>query len=267
MGIDFAKHMLGKEDDKIRHLHDYIKMVVNQNLPVSLCETDAFRALNKEHPHLSYSSVRKTILRLKIIVKKRIAQRLRMANVGGIMFDSWGRYNVHYCGVIANIVGPTGEVESHLMSCFPLTGGKVVNPDDVTVRNSSGDGLEVVESIKFCAENYVTSIETLFDDFELDIDDWLTHISSDNASVMRRVAKLLKKPFVGCKNHQLDLTVSRALPLDITQEKLQNHPNKKIIETMLSCQETMKNAKMQAKAGAVLRSLTSLKAHVAVGNR
>lgn len=265
--------MLKRDDDKMRHLHDYIKMVVKQNLPVSLCETETFRALNKDL-NLSYSLVRKTILRLKIIVKKRIAQRLRMANVGGIMFDSWGRYNVHYCGVIANIVGPTGEVESHLMSCFPLTGGKVVKPDDVTVRNSSGerimeirDGLEVVESIKFCAENYVSSIETIFADFELDIDDWLTHIGSDNASVMRKVAKLLKKPFIGCKNHQLDLTVSRALPLDITQEKLQKHPNKKIIETMLSCQETMKNAKMQAKAGAVLRSLTSLKAHVAVGNR
>lgn len=187
------------------------------------------------------------------------------------MFDSWGRYNVHYCGIIANIVGPTGEVESHLMSCYPLTGGKVVSSNDVDNDPSRvvhiRDGEEVIESHRFRAVDYNTSIRQVFDDYDIDIGEWLTHQVSDNAPVMAGVAKLLLVYFVGCKNHLLDLTISGSLPLEIKPDDLERHPNKDHIKTLLSCQKTMKNAKCQDIAGVILRKLTALKPIIAVLNR
>lgn len=269
MDLDFAKVMMGSANKDVNHLHNYIKMIVEKNLPVSMCENEAFRNMTDGLPNLSYRKVRQIILRIKLILKLKLAKRLRAAERGGIMFDSWTRYNVHYCGIIANIVGPEGAVESHLMSCFPLTNGKVrirKNGDDSQVMLQR-DGVDVIESHRFTAESYVTSINHVFENYEIDIGEWLTHLVSDNASTMRRTALLMKIPFIGCRNHLMDLVISSALPLDLTKDQIEEHQNSDLLKTLYSCQETMKGAKIQSKAGALLRARVALKPHIAVKNR
>lgn len=270
MDLDFEKVMMGSANKDVHHLHNYIKMVVEKNLPVTMCENETFRKMTEGLPNLSYRKVRQIILRIKLILKLKLAKRLRMTERGGIMFDSWTRYNVHYCGIIANVVGPEGEVESHLMSCFPLTNGKVRvtrNQGDHSQVMLQRDGIDVIESHRFTAESYATSINHVFEDYEIDIGEWLTHLVSDNASTMRRTALLMNIPFIGCRNHLMDLVLSSALPLDLTKDQIEEHINAELLKTLYSCQETMKAAKIQAKAGALLRARVALKPHIAVRNR
>lgn len=267
---------MSKQSELVQHLYSFIKLVTEANLPLTFCENKFYQDLTRAFPKLNYRKVRYTINRLVTIVKKKIRREMKSAKRGSIMYDAWTRFNSHYIGVLVTYVDPdTGDVKSRLVGCTPLTSGQHVNPgeklpDDVRVAEiqvpgENGEDGGQTESFVFTAEAYAEHIKNVFQELGIDFDDWVVCQVTDNATVMRRAAKILKIYIVGCKSHGLHLAIIETLPL--SGSRLQVSPNREFVGTIHSCNTTMKNARQQGKAGAVLRALTKLRPKVMVPQR
>lgn len=192
------------------------------------------------------------------------------------MYDAWTKFNSHYVALLVMYTDPdTKKVRTRLVSCTPLmTGRRVRNRNDappgsrVVEMETNTDSGEHTESFVFDGNAYAEHIKYVFNELGVDFHDWCICQVTDNAAVMKKAARILKIYVVGCKSHSLHLAVNASLPVGTQQNGARDaSPNRNHVLTIQSCNETMKNAKMQHKAGAVLRSLTKLRPKVMVPNR
>lgn len=279
--VSLLDMLLSTKSDIVAHLHNYLKMAIHGNLPIKFCENEFYRTLTSKFPNLSYRLVRDTINRLVSIVREKIKVEMKGAERGSIMYDAWTRFNNHYVAILVVFVHPeTDEVTSRLVTVRPLMRGDKLGEESAPLREGDGRVVEIeipvdgpngpttqTESFVFTAEAYADHVRNEFSKLEIDLDEWLVCQITDNASVMAKVARLLGIYHVGCKNHGVHLTIAEAVPVGQTEARINSHPNRDLINTAKSVNQTMRDAKNQGKTGAILRSLTIYRPMIMVLNR
>ena len=103
------------------------------------------------------------------------------------------------------------------------------------------------EATKFNAEVHIHHFRTVFNFFELDLDDWLICQVADDTADKRKILEILRKPHIGCLNHKLALDVKCMLRTDSEMEL-----------TLKKIHDVMRTCKTKLKHRATLRNLTDL---------
>ena len=207
-------------------MHDWIKLIVNKCLPLSIVEDETFRAFSKHEVPISRKQMKKVIFKLVELVEKQIGAEMKDAGIGALMHDAWTKDSIHYLGMIASYMADVtvkvhGGIEEHkkelrlvLLSVAPMVRHKE------TLDHDDHDEDDVSElATKFNAEAQLSHFKSIFPYYGVEFADWAVALIGDNASVNIKTAELAKKPHVGCKNHKLNLEVNDWVGKEVLLQK------------------------------------------------
>lgn len=216
-----------------------IRLLVCKNLPLTLVSDPEFRAFSRYPVPISYATTVSVLRELVKLVENRIASEMKQTK-GALLFDGWSSGDVHYVAGIASY-------------CATVAGDNTIQPLQAVLSVSpmgkcrgTEDPKSTIEeeANRFDAETHLEFFRKTFDFYKLSFDDWVVCLVCDNAKVNRRMARLSRKPCIGCKSHLLNLQVNSMVSKDSM-----------LASTVDSVQETMKSAK-KLKNAATLRNVT-----------
>lgn len=189
--------------------------------------------------------LRETILQMVPLVEAKIGKEMNQAMAGAIMHDGWTCNRMHFIGLVAvyttkqkaiinGTVQELDQVKSVLLSVAPMQKIEDEVPDDDEIA-------------QFTSQAHFDHIKTIFGYFGVSPEDWIICQIADNASVNRKLAKLLKVPHVGCLSHKFNLDV---------QDMISREANlKSLLENI---KEVVNLARLSLKNAAVIRNMTSV---------
>lgn len=70
-------------------MNEYNELIVVNNLPFTIVEDANFQKISKHSKHFARSTIRKTMIKVKELVEKRILVQLHSARCGAISHDGW----------------------------------------------------------------------------------------------------------------------------------------------------------------------------------
>jgi DNA-binding transcriptional MerR regulator len=168
------------------------------------------------------------------------------------MNDGWTCNGTHFIGLFASYCRPIkvkaktsfiteSNLEITLLASSPMANIEQEDGFPLTVDEEN-------ETTKFNAETHVQFFSDMLALYKLTIDSWVVYSIADNCSTNKKIARLMRKPHVGCMNHKLGLEVNRMV---------ETHND---LNTVIECtHETMRAAKQKLKNAALLRNITDLK--------
>ena len=247
-------------DSRERSFLKWTNLVVKKNVPPSMIEDPVFRdALGLDK--LSAKTFKEMLFELVILVEEAISKEMLATTSGGLMHDGWTCNGVHYLGLFGCYNVKRVEVEnskkimkeypvSTLLSVAPLAvveeeGHDFVDLDDMDQDVSSN----LREAIEFNAETHAEHYKNILRHYYgVDCGKWARFSLADNTSTNLKIARLLRIPHVGCKNHQFALDVN---------DYINNWGTGTTVIDQVH--ETMKSVKAKLKDAALLRRFTDLK--------
>ena len=233
-------------------LHDYVRLIVLKNLPVSVVEDPEYRKFHRYNEVISKRLFKEVIFKMVDLVDKKLSEEMKRCGKGSILHDGWTCAGVHYIALFAcyslerqrlkqEKEEPDDDgVQLSLLSVSPMARTESVEDEKE---------LEVFDetAVNFSSQTHAEHIRNVFRYYGVDVEDWAVCQTADNCSVNLKVAELLKIPHVACKNHILNLEVNEMVKNSRDLEGTINT----IHETMSQCKKKLKNA-------ALLRNLVNL---------
>jgi len=228
-------------------LFDWIDLIVMDNLPLNSVKNSRLKRFCKHKVNIGIQKLKETILQLVMLVERRIGADMREAKMGQILHDGWTKCRIHCIGLMASFTKEHFEIvncqkvkrtrtQIVLLAVSPMHGPP----------SEEGDAPE--ETIEFSAKRHKEFIHSTFCYFDVVSQEWILCQGTDNTSVNRKLARLLKVPQVGCLNHRLALDVNDMINATPSlKDQIEN-----IAKVMTECRASLKNA-------AILRNLTDLK--------
>ena len=247
-----------KVSTKEQAIYDWIVLIVEESLPISITKKQAFRRFKDEEINFSQEKVKETLYKLVELVEHRIAQNMKMAGRGSILHDGWSKNGVHYVAIYGCFMKEVSEFRNHkkiqyevpelvLLACSPMA--SLLKDDKDTLSDNEGDKEDEKEAVKFTAEVHANFIKETFKYYDrINFKEWTKAQTADNVAVNRKIAELLGINHIPCKSHLLNSEVGcMTNNLPELQDILES-----VQTTMRQCKKSLKNA-------AVLRNLSTLK--------
>ena len=265
-GKEASELLEGCFDDETKHMYHYLKMVTELELPLNACKKEIYRKQSKHRSKLYEKKVREGLFKLTRVVERKIGEAMKSARIGALMSDAWTKFGYHYLALLG-IFTLKDQTRTVLLSCSPLPGGRrVVDSEDENDDNNNRilHDIEGEDACIFTKEKHVEFFQQTFEYYLpniTNIKDWAVVHIADNHPINYAISKVLEIKNIGCYNHRLHLDVAQSL------EHRVGNPNNSIVEAIESCNNTMKDCKLQMKSRSVLRSKTDLVAKIGVTNR
>lgn len=202
--------------------YEWILLITLKDVPITAVEDNTFRNFGKPETNFSYKRISNVIRTLTELVEKLIAVDIKKCREHGgkaaMVHDGWSTdQNEHYVGLFLSFCLPTrgyqkGVPYIHwtptivLLACSPMD------------HHTCGDDLteEAIEAAtQFNAEQQIEFIENTLDYYDVSLahdangNMFVVCQITDNAKVMKRIARLLEIPGVGCNNHKLNLEMEK----------------------------------------------------------
>lgn len=171
----------GFVDAATSNIYDWMKWVVERNMPLCEVENELTRKVVKMKP--TTAETLKTNMRH---VAKRVGQGIAedMGSLFGIMFDGWSSGQYHFVGVLA--VYCVNDVRyERLIGLSPLEDGQT-------------------------ADAHIDHLDRILDVYGKHKSQ-VTFIVADNCATNQSIATKLDVPLVGCASHRLNLAVNKFL--------------------------------------------------------
>ena len=253
-------------------MHSWILMLVEKGAPLNSVQDQIYRDFSKcvctecthRKKHFSTEKVKEVMNKIVIEVEEKITEEMKSAGRGALMYDGWSKASTHYVGLMATYlreivvwestgVGSANkkkvlkkELAIVLLSVAPMA---AINENDNPDHDEDDDNISE-EATNFCAETHAEHFKTiLLNYYGQTLVEWAVCFIADNAPVNPRMARLLKLPHIGCKNHKLALEVNLMLRESMTD----------LNAAILLIAELMKRLKGSIRNAAALRMLTALK--------
>jgi len=210
---------------KADRYHRIFKTVIGMDLPFSVVENELFRDICDPQAGTMCTD---TFMGLLEAVAGDVENKIRelLPKLFMLLFDCWddGRGR-HILGMFAVFPDPKNPKEAIfvLLIAMPL--------DDET---------------NFKAENYIDQIEKTLEFYGCEMS-FVVGIIGDHVNCNKKIARLMKKPMVGCGSHRLQLGITAALESHTSAGGLLHEINE--------CQKVMR----ELKASGALRQETNLR--------
>ena len=101
----YLKSLTANEKDNI--ILDWIKLLVDKQLPMCFCEDFLLQAFSEHNIPMSQKTIKETIFKLVGKVEKKIGKELQDAPIRAIMHDGWTKLSDHYFALYACYNWPT----------------------------------------------------------------------------------------------------------------------------------------------------------------
>jgi hypothetical protein len=193
--------------EKYKSVMRKLQFIILKDAPIYWVVDPAFRKLcnDTDATKVGVKSFKAILLALSDLVTQELKVEMKDACFGVINHDSWTKSSFHYLGIIAhyNIKQWHYSRGDKYYKSIPVHSLVSVSPIAKYPEDDSG---VVEEATLFNAESLATQITKVFkDNYDIDVLTWLKAIVADNAEVNKSVARRLKKPHIGCRNHLLNL--------------------------------------------------------------
>lgn len=227
-------------------MHDYIRLIVMKNLPITTVEDEFYRSFSKWPFEFGVKRVRRVMFALTEIVENKIGDEMVKARFGAIMHDGWTKGGVHYIGIFScylvrdDIGRLTPQIT--LLAVSPM--GKVRDENEVTDPELTKEQ----ETVKFDADAHRNFFGETMKWYKVNAKKWIRASIADNTTTNLKIARDMGIPHVGCNSHKLNLDVERFVRNDSELSAL----IEKTHTLMTSAKRKLKNA-------ALLRNETDLK--------
>jgi len=236
--------------DKAINLFNWIDWVVFEDLPFSAVENPRMRKYSSLQPITT-----DTLMKYMELLNQRVLGKLKDyvpdSNVY-LKFDSWSCDDEHYTAVNLSWSAGKGKREKCTLCCgvfdLPEDMEMVENVED-DEEDSADD--ENHETITFSAEDYGDYILNELDNIGKS-KSCIHVVGADNASVCRRLARLMNVPFNGCRSHRLSLAAKRLFFMG-------DHDERPIHRALIKSRRLMVKLS-QLKNASLLKTKTPLKA-------
>ena len=250
---------------KEKELMAWLELIIMKSQPLNIVEDPIYRGFSAATNSFSIKTVRAVILALVPLVEKLIAAEMKEAEHGAIMSDAWSKFSTHYFGLYATynktIKHSVGDVlretlvpQIVLLGMSPLTSYVEEKEDD------DRDTVQATEATNFKAEVLVQFCTKKFSYYDINFDTWVKCETSDNCSVNKKMARLMKKPHLACMNHLLSSEVEHMVDASRAEGSALG-----VADVVDKVHKTMSDAKGSIKNAAVLRTLTKLRPSMANG--
>ena len=207
--------------EKARNIYGWLELIVMNGEPFNLVENE----YQRKYSNLS-SICRNTFMKYLQELTKTVELKIKdeLPETFGLVFDGWSdaSSSTHYVGIFAAYPDPTNGQETKyvLLAFSPL-----LNEADLGSR-SHADLIE--ETLKI----YGRDIENV------------VFIVVDYASVNKKLAQILDRPFIGCASHRFNLAVKKVLA-----------PKEELFVKI----QTLMKALLQLKKSAILKRKTKIR--------
>ena len=133
---------------------------------------------------------------------------MKDAGYGAILHDGWSKFSQHYVALFATYNKTVSVIEqrtaikkkvpsSVLLDMFPMSNVPATN-DEASKLNPTED----TDATTFTAEVHAKFFRDIFLNlYDTDIEEWSVCQTADNATVNKKVARLLGIPHIPCNNH------------------------------------------------------------------
>ena len=242
--------------DNILSLHMWIQKIVIKNMPIYDIECEVEREMVRYGKVKSVKTVLDTAHNLVEIVEQKIANMMKLAPAGQIIFDGYTVAGQHYVAVFASFMRNCTSIaegnelkydkhELRLLACAPLP------PIDGDIGN------ENEESTEFNSDAHVNYFRKTMELYGIDYDTWVLCQCADSASVNIKIAKETHCRHISCKNHNLALAGKAMLE--------ENSELKDLMAKVFACGAHVRNSckvstGLRNKAAAVDQRLTNVSA-------
>ena len=82
-------------------MYDWIELIVEESLPISITNKKSFRRFKKDRTNFSQEKVKETLYKLVELVESNICYQMKKARRGTILHDGWIKNGVHYVAIYA----------------------------------------------------------------------------------------------------------------------------------------------------------------------
>jgi hypothetical protein len=168
--------------EETSHLFQWVRWIVERNMPVHEVEDVLTRSMSKLRP-VTAKAVKACMGGIAAEVGKLL--RNELGTLFGLMFDGWSHAGVHYVALYAVYV-LNGKLRLPLLGISPLA-----------------DGTQT-------AVAHIELFENLLDVYEK-TKDMVAFLVGDNCSTNLCIANKMGVPLVGCASHRLNLAVNKFL--------------------------------------------------------
>ncbi|KAE9215276.1 hypothetical protein PF004_g14804 [Phytophthora fragariae] len=173
--------VFGFVDEVTSHMYDWLRWIVERNLPLSEVENTLTRQLVRMRP-TSVSTLKTYMARVAARVGTIIAEE--MGTCIGIMWDGWSCGTRHYVAVLVVYHGPNGPIE-RLIGLSPAEDGQTADAQ-----------IEIMAAI---LEVYGKTTRMI------------KFVVGDNCVTNQALATKLGVPLVGCASHRFNLAMVKYL--------------------------------------------------------
>ena len=178
----------------------WVRKVVLRNTPLSSVEDTEERKWFRYDVKISIKAVVSLIFQLVELVEQSIGKELA-GTKGALMFDGWTCNRVNYVALYASYcktvavyrfrnLTPQLVLQLNLLALAPLAhvGDNEDADEDATL---------------FDADSHVSFFQKTMKYYDQNLEDWCICFITDNATVNKKIARITKKPLVGCLSHKL----------------------------------------------------------------
>lgn len=171
--------VFGFVDPDTSNMYDWMRYVVERNLPLAEVDNKLTRQLVKMRPTCA-----ETLKKKMRHVAKRVGEKIagEMGQVFGLMFDGWSAGPLHFVALIA-VYEQGGERQQRLLALSNLEDGQTADAH-----------IEYVVSVLAIYGKDLANVKFLI---------------GDNCSTNQSMATKLGVPLVGCASHRFNLAVIR----------------------------------------------------------
>jgi hypothetical protein len=171
----------GFVDEDTNNLYDWMRWLVERNLPLSEVEEKLTRELVRMRP-----TTAETLKRTMRKVAERVGNKIsnEMGTIFGIMFDGWSHRSTHYLATFAVFTVENVRVQ-RLMAISPMEEGMTADAH-----------IEYLGSVLAVYEKDKSMVKFLV---------------ADNCNTNKSIATKMRVPLIGCASHRFNLAVQRII--------------------------------------------------------
>ena len=164
-------------------VYDWIKMIVRQNLPLSVVENDEYRIVFKHKKKYSRKLIKRILFHLVTMVEDNIKKDLKEANYGALMHDGWSKYGTHYVALFAQFNKKTYQQigmrssqtvtpASVLLAVRPMLHVTAVDNEEEKIGGETIQSQAAQEATSFTAEVHAKFFKDVLRNYDVDLDSW-----------------------------------------------------------------------------------------------
>ena len=168
---------------KARQIFAWIELIVDCDLPISVCENRTFRK-HARPPGMSRKTLRKNFIKLSDIVGLIIRDCI---GPGACSADGWTCAGIHYLGIYHS---------------WP----SMASNSEIVIKNALLSLGPMVDEKTYTAESQAKTIEATYELYG-PFDDLVICLTLDNTNVNPATSRILRKPMIGAYCHRLNLAV------------------------------------------------------------